>query len=221
MSVPTVVLCQLCLCLRAHALVCVFACVCICVQINGLWKAEGYRLLSVHVRVCCENRALASVQQPKEIYPDIKITPCLSLTHKLQPEEQTDVTWTQSLKSPRGNMGNGISDKSHETKTKKRGSSRSKTMKGKLSRELIFWDNHISVENILESRPSALLRKTKKKNMTDVPGWSQASNHGQATLISPASLLQWAIKCKCATVIPTCSSILPITDERNPLIDST
>lgn len=77
---------------RTRTCVCVFACVCICVQINGLWKAEGYRLLSVHVRVCCENRALASVQQPKEIYPDIKITPCLSLTHKLQPEEQTDVT---------------------------------------------------------------------------------------------------------------------------------
>lgn len=158
------------------------------------------------------------MQQPKEICPDIKITPCLSLTHKLQPEEQTDVTWTQSLKSSHGNIGNGISDKSHETKTKKMGSSRSKMMKGKLSRELIFWDNHISVENILESLPSALLKKT--KNMTDVPGWSQASNHRQATLISAASLLQWAIKCKCATVISTCSFILPITDERNPLIDS-
>lgn len=150
------------------------------------------------------------MQQPKKIYPDFKITPCLSLTHKLWPGEQTDVTWTQSLKSPRGNIGNRISDKSHETKTKEKGSSGSKTMKDKLSRVLIFWDSHISVKNQITALNSIKENKTKKKKpknpMTDVLDWSQASNHRRVTLISAASLLQWAVKCKCLTVIPTCSS---------------
>lgn len=88
-------------------------------QISGLWKAEGCRLLSVHVNVCCYNRALASVQQLKEIYSDIKIKPPLSLTHThtqkhirtLKPREQTDVMLTQSLKSTHGNTENRIREK--------------------------------------------------------------------------------------------------------------
>lgn len=67
---------------------------------------------------------LASVQQPEEIYSDIKITPSLPLTHKPEPREQTDVMWTQSLESTRGSIGNRISGKDtrqESSETKKAG----------------------------------------------------------------------------------------------------